>query len=118
MRINILTPLFALGVLAGCNKAPPPAPAAPAVANSVSGTIMLREPRALGDNARAELKVIDVSQPATPLAAITVGNGGRCAVAAMYAMYLPSPVTNGVHSRPLPGVSTIGSARSTGTFMM
>jgi len=77
MRINILTPLFALGVLAGCNKAPPPAPAAPAVANSVSGTIMLREPRALGDNARAELKVIDVSQPATPLAAVTVEHASR-----------------------------------------
>ena len=47
-----------------------------------------------------------------------IGNGGRCGVAARYAMYLPSPVTNGVHSSPLPGVITTGCALSTGTFTM
>src|SRR5512135_1482165 len=77
MRINILSPLLALGLLAGCNKAPPPPPPAPSIANSVSGTIMLREPRALGDNARAELKVIDVSQPDTPLAQITIEHANQ-----------------------------------------
>jgi putative lipoprotein len=81
MRNQILPALLAFGLLAGCNKAPPPPPPAAAVANSVSGTIMLREPRALGDNARAELKVIDVSQPATPLAQITVEHANRPPIA-------------------------------------
>jgi putative lipoprotein len=73
MRTPVFPALLALGLLAGCNSQPQPAaPAAPQIANSVSGTIMLREPRALGDNARAELKVIDVSQPDTPLAQITI----------------------------------------------
>ena len=81
MRITIFPAVLALGLLAGCNKAPPPAPPAPQVASSVSGTIMLREPRALGDNARAELKIIDVSQPATPLAQITVEHASRPPIA-------------------------------------
>lgn len=73
MRIPVFPAFLALGLLAGCNSQPQPAaPAAPQIANSVSGTIMLREPRALGDNARAELKVVDVSQPDTPLAQITI----------------------------------------------
>lgn len=73
MRTPVFPALLAFGLLAGCNSQPQPAaPAAPQIANSVSGTIMLREPRALGDNARAELKVIDVSQPDTPLAQITI----------------------------------------------
>lgn len=73
MRISPLPALLALGLLAGCNSQPQPvAPSAPQVASSVSGTIMLREPRALGDNARVELKVVDVSQPDNPLAQITV----------------------------------------------
>ena len=73
MRISPLPALLAFGLLAGCNSQPPPvAPVAPQVASSVSGTIMLREPRALGDNARVELKVVDVSQPDNPLAQITV----------------------------------------------
>jgi len=48
---------------------------------AVSGTIMLREPRALGDNARVELKIIDVSQPATPLAQTTVEHANRPPIA-------------------------------------
>jgi putative lipoprotein len=81
MRTSIFPALIALGLLAGCNKPPPAAPPAPQIANNVSGTIMLREPRALGDNARAELKVIDVSQPATPLAQITVEHANRPPIA-------------------------------------
>jgi hypothetical protein len=46
---------------------------------------------------------------------MTIGSGGRCAVAPMYATERPSPVTTGVHSSPVPGVSTSGAARSTGT---
>ncbi|MBS0571054.1 MAG: YbaY family lipoprotein [Proteobacteria bacterium] len=73
MRITLFPALLALGLLVGCESQPPPAaPAAPQIASNVSGTIMLREPRALGNNARAELKVIDVSQPDTPLAQITI----------------------------------------------
>jgi putative lipoprotein len=81
MRHSPFFALLALSLLAGCNQAPPPPPPAPTVVNNVSGTIMLREPRALGDNARAELKVIDVSQPATPLAQITVEHANRPPIA-------------------------------------
>ena len=81
MRFLPISTLSALALLAGCNTAPPPPPPAPPVAHSVGGTIMLREPRALGDNARAELKVIDVSQPATPLAQITVEHANRPPIA-------------------------------------
>lgn len=81
MRLLPISALLAVSLLAGCNTAPPPPPPPPPVANSVSGTIMLREPRALGDNARAELKVIDVSQPATPLAQITVEHANRPPIA-------------------------------------
>lgn len=77
MRTTIVPALIALGLLAGCNKAPPPPPPAAPIASSVSGTVMLREPRALGDNAKVELRVIDVSQPATPLAQITVEHANR-----------------------------------------
>ncbi|MBU6200340.1 MAG: YbaY family lipoprotein, partial [Xanthomonadaceae bacterium] len=82
MRILVFPAFLALGLLAGCNSQPPPAaPAAPQIANSVSGTIMLREPRALGDNARAELKVVDVSQPDTPLAQITIEHANQPPIA-------------------------------------
>lgn len=82
MRTTILPALLALGLLAGCTAQPPPAaPAAAKVADNVSGTIMLREPRALGDGARAELSVVDVSQPAVPLAQITIQHANRPPIA-------------------------------------
>lgn len=82
MRTIIVTALLAAGLLVGCNSnTPPVAPTAPKVADSVSGTIMLREPRALGDNARAELSVVDVSQPAAPLASITIQHANRPPIA-------------------------------------
>lgn len=82
MRTMILPALLAMGLLAGCTgQAPPAAPAAPKIADSVSGTIMLREPRGLSDNARAELSVVDVSQPAAPLASITIQHANRPPIA-------------------------------------
>ncbi|MGH8041926.1 MAG: YbaY family lipoprotein [Rudaea sp.] len=82
MRIPTFSALLTLGVLVGCTSQPPPAvPAAAQIASSVSGTIMLREPRALGNNARAELRLIDVSQPAAPLAQITIEHANRPPIA-------------------------------------
>lgn len=82
MRTTILPALLALGLFTGCTSQPPPtAPAAAPIASSVSGTIMLREPRALGDNASAELSVVDVSQPAVPLAQITIEHANRPPIA-------------------------------------
>src|SRR4051812_41311817 len=48
----------------------------------------------------------------------TAGSGGRCAVAPRNTMMLLSPVNAGVHSSPVPGVSTSGAARSIGTRTM
>jgi putative lipoprotein len=82
MRNTIFPILLAAGLLAGCSSPPPPAaPAAPKVANSVGGTIMLREPRALGDNARAEIRIVDVSQPTVPLAQVTIEHANRPPIA-------------------------------------
>jgi uncharacterized lipoprotein YbaY len=67
--------LLALALLSGCNSsAPPPPQAAPApkVANSVSGKVMLREPRELSAQTRLELRVTDVAQPGLILAQTTV----------------------------------------------
>jgi putative lipoprotein len=78
MKSKILTALLGIGLLAGCYSPPPPAaPAAAPIANSVSGSIMLREPRELSNQARIELKVIDVAQPATILAQTVIANASR-----------------------------------------
>ncbi len=78
MKTRILTTLLGLGLLAGCNAPPPPAPPAAApIASSVSGTIVLRDPRELSNQARVELKVIDVAQPATILAQTVIANASR-----------------------------------------
>lgn len=78
MKTRIFTTLLGVGLLAGCNAPTPPAPPAAApIANSVSGTIMLREPRELSNQARVELKVIDVAQPATILAQTVIANASR-----------------------------------------
>ena len=74
--------LYALGALvflAGCNKtptapaAPPPAP----IANSVSGTVALKDPHDLSADTKIDLKVIDVSQTATPVAQTTIPNANH-----------------------------------------
>ena len=82
MKAKIFIALLALGLLAGCTAPPPPAaPAVAQIANSVSGTIMLREPRELSNQARVELRVIDVAQPATPLAQTVIAKANRSLIA-------------------------------------
>lgn len=77
MRTPILPALLALGLLAGCNSPQPPKPKAPKIANSVSGTILLREPRALGNNTKAEIKVVDAGQSSNVLAQTTIEHANK-----------------------------------------
>jgi len=78
MKTKILLAALGAGLLAACNQpAPPPAPAAPAIASTISGNVILSEPRELSNQARVELKVVDVKQPATPLAQIVIPNASR-----------------------------------------
>jgi putative lipoprotein len=78
MRTLVFPALLALGALAACNKsAPPPPPPAPQIASVVNGTIILREPRELSNQARVELRVVDVQQTATPLAQIVIPHATR-----------------------------------------
>jgi putative lipoprotein len=79
MQSKILVALLGLGLalLAGCNSPPPPAPVVAPVADNVSGTIVLRDPRELSNQARVELKVVDVVQPATVLAQSVIANASR-----------------------------------------
>jgi putative lipoprotein len=75
MRISMLLALLALALLSGCNSSAPPAQQAapaPKIANSVSGRVMLREPRELSAQTRLELRVTDVAQPGLILAQTTV----------------------------------------------
>ena len=74
--------LYALGALvflAGCNKAPTPSAAPPPapIANSVSGTVALKDPHELSDDAKIDLKVVDVTQTATPVAQTTIPNANH-----------------------------------------
>ena len=78
MKMQFFAALLGAGVLAGCNQAPPPPPpAAPSIASTISGTVMLSEPRELSNQARVELKVVDVKQPATPLAQVVIPGANR-----------------------------------------
>lgn len=77
MKTKILLAALGAGLLAACNQpAPPPPPAAP-IASTISGNVILSEPRELSNQARVELKVVDVKQPATPLAQIVIPNASR-----------------------------------------
>ena len=74
--------LYALGALvflAGCNKAPtPPAAQPPApIASSVSGTVALKDPHDLSNDAKIDLKVVDVTQTATPVAQTSIPNANH-----------------------------------------
>lgn len=78
MKSKHLLAVLGAGLLAACNSpAPPSAPPAPTVANMISGTVILSEPRELSNQARVELKVVDVKQPATPLAQIVIPNANH-----------------------------------------
>lgn len=77
MRLSIPSALLALAALAGCSPAPPPPPPAPQIPSNVRGTVMLREPRELSNQAQVELRIVDVQQPATPLAQIVIPNANR-----------------------------------------
>ena len=80
MRILNATGLAAALLIAGCGSSAPPPPPPPAVApiaNAVSGTISLREPRELSDAAKADLKVVDVSHPEVVLAQATLPNANK-----------------------------------------
>ncbi len=71
-------------LVAGCNKTPAPAAAPPAAApipTSVSGTIMLREPRELSSEAKVEIRVVDVAQSSTPLAQTVIPNANHPPIA-------------------------------------
>lgn len=81
MRTSTILALLALALLAGCNSSgtnPPAQQQAPVqkIAGSVSGKVMLREPRELSAQTRLELSVIDVANPGLVLAqtAITPAN--------------------------------------------
>ena len=84
MRILGLWSLLLLICLAGCGKTPAPAAAPPAAApipSSVSGTVMLREPRELSNEAKVEIRVVDVAQSATPLAQTVIPNANHPPIA-------------------------------------
>ncbi len=81
MRILLFSTLAALGLLAGCAKqAPPPVAPTPQISNEVSGSVILREPRALGSDARVELKVVDVANPTTTLAQTVIEHASKLPV--------------------------------------
>lgn len=83
MRILIAVTLLTAGLAAGCSSsAPPPAaPAAPVIANSVSGTVLLRDPRELSAQAKVDLKVVDVAQPDVVLAQATLNDANKLPLA-------------------------------------
>ncbi|MBN8885433.1 MAG: YbaY family lipoprotein [Rudaea sp.] len=77
MRILLATTVLSAALLAACGSSAPPPPSAPAVApiaNAVTGTITLREPRELSDAAKVDIKVVDVAQPEIVLAQSTIPN--------------------------------------------
>lgn len=83
MRIVPATAVLAAALLAACSPSappPPPAPAAAPIANAVTGTVSLIEPRELGDAAKVEVKVFDVAHPEVVLAQQTIPNAKQLPV--------------------------------------
>ena len=80
MRPFILVAIGAAALLAGCNSSNAPAPQTQApvqpIANSVSGNVMLRDPRELSAQAHLDVRIVDVAQPDIVLAQ-TVGQSGQ-----------------------------------------
>ncbi len=80
MKFLFAASLLTAGLLAGCDSAPPPPPPPPPMANAVTGTIVLRDPRELGADTKIELKVVDVAQPDNVLAQTTLNNASKLPV--------------------------------------
>jgi len=85
MHKPLLATSFATALLlSACGSSAPPPPTAPAVApiaNAVTGSISLRDPRELSDAARADVKVVDVANPSIVLAQATVPNANKLPLA-------------------------------------
>lgn len=78
MKTRMMLMLLGVGLFAGCSPPPPPpAPPAPQIPSTISGSVILSEPRELSNQARVELKVVDVKQPAVPLAQIVIPGANR-----------------------------------------
>jgi putative lipoprotein len=77
MKFLFAATVLTAGLLAGCNSAPPPPPPPPPLANAVTGTITLRDPRELGADSKIDLKVVDVAQPDSVLAQTTLSNANK-----------------------------------------
>jgi putative lipoprotein len=79
MRIPMFLALLATASLAGCNSSsnPPPQPPAPKIASSVSGKVLLREPRELSAEARVEVRVVDVAQPGLVLSQTVIEHANQ-----------------------------------------
>ena len=86
MRTSTIFALLVLALLAGCSSSgnnQPPQQQAPVqkIANSVSGKVMLREPRELSTQTRLELSVIDVANPGLVLAQTTISPANQPPIA-------------------------------------
>jgi putative lipoprotein len=80
MRILNATGLVAALLLAGCGSSAPPPPPPPVVApiaNAVTGSISLIEPRELSEAAKVDVKVYDVAHPEVVLAQATLPNANK-----------------------------------------
>ncbi|MBS0515576.1 MAG: YbaY family lipoprotein [Proteobacteria bacterium] len=79
MRILLATTVLSSALLAACGSSapPPPAPVVAPIANAVTGTVSLIEPRELSDAAKVDVKVYDVSHPEIVLAQTTIPNANK-----------------------------------------
>lgn len=80
MRTLLATSLAAALLLSACGSSAPPPPPAPKVApiaNSVSGTVSLRDQRDISDSATIDLKVVDVANPSNVLAHTSLPNANK-----------------------------------------
>ena len=109
MRIMIFPALLALGLVAGCSPSAPPPPAAAQIADSVSGTVILRDPHALGNHARVDLRVVDVANPSTPLAQVEIPNASRPPIA--FSMPIDPAQVNPKRTYAVDAVLTDGERR-------
>jgi len=74
MRNHWIAAAAALALLGGCNTAEQPAAgqqaAAPGIAEgtTITGSVTLRDPMPLGEGAKLDVKLVDVAEPAIPVA--------------------------------------------------